>query len=460
MNTNTIEAREFERLTATVFQIDGQYVSRNLQTPSHHVTELDVVATDFKSGKPRKVVCECKATADCGASELLKLKGKQMLAEADEAVLVLSNEPSLLEVMKDVAKRLDVHVVVGNEYDGLFRALSRVSLVERCDEPSQARWMRWYRLEDALRAIVHDCGRAAKDEKGAADPLAQTRDYLRKLEEDFWWRHPDHWERAVESYRLHQRWRRLAQQTAAAYKAGGQGKTARRHLLEAVADGVCPPAQGALYVQTQARVAILVMACECALELAGDGELKAVFQGRKLDFSKTARMRLDEQNPNFRKMVGLLSENADTARLLPGLIQTWIGTWGGFWWVPNLEREYQCLAHGFQIGTAEVQSCLDVLDRLFSVVLGFVGTSKGWFAEIPRGVDAKGWRIKTLKLVPEPFKGLGVMLREELFPSECAEKHECWTQWREHAHNYMENLAHFEADEPTRVAWCQFNPTQ
>jgi len=454
-------AHEFERLAASVFQVDGQYVERNLKTPEHQVTELDVVATDFHCPTPQRTVCECTTSQDCGVSELLKLKGKQILASADRAVMALRRppDPDKLNILEEVARRLRVSLVIGEKYEELFKHLSSKGFVSRCDAGHAQHWMKFYRLEDALRDIVHTLGRQENSDILEREHIRQTREYLRTIEEKFWWKYPDIWERAVQSYRAHNRYRTLARDVATEYKAAGQERTPARHLLVTVQDGVCPPAQGALYVQTRARLAILAIACECSLEIAADERRKAVFEKRELNLSTASVLRLDQQNDNFRKMVGILSNEPELARLLPGVMQTWLGVWGAFSWIANTRNEYRQIASDFETQVSTVRECLRLMDMLFSVAPVFVGTQRGWFAEIPTGRNTEDWRIRTLKLVPEAFKGVGVIMRERLFPEKTKRQHDCWVQWRSHADSYISNLKRIECSDRKRITWPDFGPS-
>jgi len=420
------------------------------------MTEFDVVATDFSQWPVRTILCECKSGTGCKTRDLLQLKGKQYLAGADEAVLVRRSCPSHLKDVDILAQRLGISVVWGRDYAELLQSMKEANLVHRGDAGLADHWLKWYELEDALRQIIQLFARNARKSSTSYSPLAQADKYLCALETDFWWRYPNPWHRSTASYSLHDRWQKLSLKVADKLEAAGEGYKPARHFYSVYAEGRCPPAQGALYVQTRARLAILVAACECALALANDERTKALFYGDELDLSLVSDKSIPPLNPTFREMVTTLAENADIARLLPSLAQRWLYGWGAFFWTDNTSTEEVTLAGNCGVNKAEVQQCVELINRLFTAVPIFIRSERDWFQIIPRGQGDEDWKINTLKMVPEPFKGIGIMLRQDLFPQKAADPPDFWFEWRARAQQYIDNLEQIELGHKKPDSWLQF----
>lgn len=88
--------RQYERLVAAIFRSDGQLVERNRKTPGGRIAEVDVLAWRPEHNRLVCTLVECKCEQKPPKpNDLLLLKGRQALVDADRAVLVTAKPFSL-----------------------------------------------------------------------------------------------------------------------------------------------------------------------------------------------------------------------------------------------------------------------------------------------------------------------------------------------------------------------------
>lgn len=380
--------KEFERKVAAICTAAGLYVTRNLKTPGDKVTELDVIGQQLETVGVKRVLIECK-NCKTGYRDVLYLSGRRGLVAADHSVLASSKNCHNDDDMGRLCRRTGSGLCDAITPETLSQLLSSYGFeLVAIDASYIDAWLRWYQLEDALKAILEV---ERGDNRRPNCKAAYS--YLFSLDCDLWWTYDNLFSRAYLSYDLHGRHRRIAQDVAVAYRAAGNTLDRNRHGYAVYADGKCPPGQAAFYVQTRARITFLALAAECAVCVLSDSS-----------FRTTQCMSAKAQNqagyPAFVSLVNELVKTSELAVLFPLFLQHWICLWGGFW-LESAPSEKEVL--GQEIGATITQ--IDSLLRLMDRALG-----GQWLVGIT--VDRK--RVRCLKMMPEPMKGLGMEHREKV----------------------------------------------
>ena len=303
--------------------------------------------------------------------------------------------------------------------------------------------MVFYRLEDSLKAIL-----TTESQRKAETPVNDAYTYLNSLDIDMWWQHDLPWDRARFSYDLHHRYREVAGLVATHYGACPRPHASQmQHLRATYAEGRCPPAQAALYVQLRARMMLAFLACECALDLLeGDDDRRDAFRRRRDLAVRRESPEFADLSPNFTSAVAKLVRDRELARGLPVFLQSWLYGWGAY--VNEAARNEEMEAIAAEIGETRdaVAEYLDFLGDLYSTLAGDM---------IQRvALGRKG--ILSFNLVPEPFKGIGVRRRiaEGLVRREDLPAYQYrWLDWPE---RYARNLP--AADDGGGFAWEDLEP--
>jgi len=137
-----------------------------------------------------------------------------------------------------------------------------------------------------------------------------------------------------------------------------------------------------------------------------------VFFGRALDFDNAAIPQ--ELKPPFLRLVRALYDKPSGTLLFPALLQAWQNAWGGFLVVERTKTDEDAVAGDVGAKRRHFVYAIDQLDRLLTAVPLFSGTRRSWLAKIPTRSGHAAWQVNTLKLLPEPWKGLGLGRRRLL----------------------------------------------
>jgi len=416
----------FERRMTALLQTNGYYVERNRKTPRNSITETDAVAIRFAPEGEQALVVEYK-NSDVTCTDVLKAKGRESLFQPAKAVVVASGHSSGTMHFEDFCERLGVLAVTGaTDAASAAAQLQQAGLTSHHDAALCQHWEQAYILEDCFKRILIDLGSLSPR---STSPVDKAYQYLWGLDCDMWWRYDNPWSRATLSYRLHFAHQRVAQEVAAQYAAAaafcrpGHSPSPREHLKMAYRSGVCPPAQAALYVQTRARITALAVACECALSEPPERPSHTAFL-----------------SSNFNSVVQVLERNPELASGLVAFLQTWIFSWGGFIIDSQREREYQLIAADIGQPAAYVPRYLELLEELLQVEPAFSADFRGgWRHVIPNAYHP--WRVDTLKLLPEPLKGLGVRRRRSYLPADTLrELPDFYRDWEGWVDSYITRL--------------------
>ena len=106
--------------------------------------------------------------------------------------------------------------------------------------------------------------------------------------------------------------------------------------------------------------------------------------------------------PSFQRFVENHSAT-DAIQCYPQLWQNYIFGWGGFLITDRLDREYANLAMESGLPVTAVKNALDAFDELFPI------KGKRWH------YDKSAAGTQLLKMVPAPFRGLGVVRRHWIY---------------------------------------------
>lgn len=437
--TNNSKGRDYERLIAAIFRADGHLVERNRRTPEG-AADMDLLAWRPHRGRLTCTLVECKCEeGPPGATDLFVLKGRQALVGADRPVFVSAAPFGAVSEAREIARQLEVELADGTSPDKIECQLRHLGLLKSTRSDVIEHWRCVFEVEDACRAILQTEGRRARIALKPGAAIARAQSYLSALD-SLWWCRKDPWLRAVHSYQLHRRNRLVAQDVAVEYEAAGCGRTPEQHLAAAYAKGWCPPAQAALYVQMRARMMLALLAAQCALDLRHDRSRRMGFFG--LEFPRF-ESRIPQELPQpFVRFVEELYDHPQSSLVFPVLLQTWQTGWGGFLLLSKRPAEEKAIAAEVSVSRRHFSYALDQLNRFLTVVDAFVGSRREWFTEFPTHKRHEQWRIRTLKLLPEPWKGLGLARRQRLDnesqPPQPWPKY--YRRWQSHVAAYQEYL--------------------
>jgi hypothetical protein len=155
---------------------------------------------------------------------------------------------------------------------------------------------------------------------------------------------------------------------------------------------------------------LAVLAAECALDVRQDRDRREAFLAKKIEFGPKAIPQ--ELPPSFLQLVNdLYRAGTQAATHFPIILQAWESGWGGFLGTRLQRTEEKVIAEECGTTRRTFSDALERLNRLFTVVGVYLRSRRDWFAMIPTGSRTRAWQVKTLKLVPEPWKGIGLARR-------------------------------------------------
>ncbi len=169
---------------------------------------------------------------------------------------------------------------------------------------------------------------------------------------------------------------------------------------------------GAAYLQTRSKIMSVLALAQDALELVRGCEITP-----KLPSRAFMEARVDRYYGIARR----LSENPGLACKFPVFIQTWIMSWGGFFWKSHLEEEFAVIADDIDDDPENIPIYLELFEELFK-------------SETPsfKWIDDSRLLSDTLELflIPNALMGLGIKRRKMAYPDKL--QREFPTDWEKH----------------------------
>ena len=393
---------QFEHLAAALLAVGGFFVEKNIheRVERRDLQELDVCAWRWQDNGPQRLVVEVKSGA-WHKSDLFSILGKRIYLGCDGGLLVHKKQDDPDPVYSAVIERLRPFEVEAVLLDPMLPDDDLAELIaDLCAQPSDAvnervsvlhslpawRYSFWIEkmLIRALRAGARDAqAESCRGEVKSLLELIHNRFFISDCREQsllLWQHYQDH-PKAT---------RRLINELL---ESGDHeelnGCSKNNAYAKCVFDGELPLVQACLYLESWSRCLILRAAVEMAL-LRETGQLPD---------ADTRGFSLDDILPEYFDDFAQFVKSIECAERLPQLWQAYIFAWGGFLIEESAEAEELALARDVGMPLESVRKGLQAFDYLFP------GLQGGWHSTI------RDTGLRVLKVVPSPFRGLGVQRR-------------------------------------------------
>ena len=389
------QGKELEDYVAALLQCAGYYVEKNIVERGHvEVLELDMVATCYIDGLPKRLLFEVKS-GDWGFSDIFKLLGWKTYMSPDKidsayfvATRLSAGKP--VEFFTEKCAQLGIFLLAVRDHSHIEQALRDAAIIS--NQPSETDHALWRYSLWIERLMVHVVGSSRQSGSGRKGS-GEVYNYQELVKNGIALT-GDVRERVSALYKAHFDHQWLAKAVAAELDGAvydtGSSPLEGKHWEKALFSCEYPLIQAALYYQHKARLSILKGAVDYAcLERAGTlpKEELVKFLGLEIPVHSIP--------PSFRKTVNVI-QSIEHYERIPTLWQTFLWKWGGFFLIDKEQDERNKLAAEAGMPLDAASRALELFDDLFPV-------DGGWFT------DLQGTKI--VKLFPCPFRGIGAAMR-------------------------------------------------
>ena len=179
--------------------------------------------------------------------------------------------------------------------------------------------------------------------------------------------------------------------------------------------------EGVAYLQTRSKIMSVLALAQDALELVREREIAPKFPFYESSGRVGAIVGVSYSSDRYDGIARRLSENPELACKLPVFIQTWIMSWGGFFWKSHLEEEFVVIADDIGDDPENIPIYLELFEELFKSER----TSFKW-------IDDSRFFSDTLELflIPNALMGLGIKRRKMVYPGKLQRQFP--TDWEKH----------------------------
>ncbi len=375
---------ELEDFVAALLQAPGCFVEKSIQ--ELNVLELDVVVTSYADGKPTPRLVEVKSKG-WGFEDAFKVLGWMTYLGFQRGAFIFREPKRDLDAVARTFSSTGLKTIHLEKLDSALATLKAAGFQVIKDELALAVWRFSSWVE---RELVERLRAAKRAEPPRLYPREALRYYGLVNDATFLTRSViERVERLYAAFRSHPK---LTLAASGELKDGiyDTQYDKQNEVFRSVLRGKYPELQACLFIEHRARLSILKAAVDyLALEEAGLIAEKKV--------GKWVVGLFDLLPGTFREGAEWLRGQANY-RHYPCLWQTFLWTWGGFILEDRVEEEYSELASQTGVPESEVPTALEAFDRIF-------GGAGQWIGMLGNT------RIRALKLVPTPFRGLGAFQR-------------------------------------------------
>ncbi|MCL4553462.1 MAG: hypothetical protein M1305_07975 [Candidatus Marsarchaeota archaeon] len=383
--TEPLSAEEFEDFAVAYFQTGGYFVEKNIKERNkHEVLELDAVATHYGHRLPEQSLIEVKS-GDWGFPDIFKVLGWMTYLKIPRGAFIVSSLPKdkPLQFYIDKSKELNIELMVIDDLNKADTVFASSGFELECDRPTCDIWRSAFLIE---RRFLRCIQKSHKSNVSLDGPLEALKYY--SLANDGIFFISDVRDRVSKLYDAYTNHPKLTL-GAAAELCGERFDPEHADpdnacLKEAIFKGKHGLLQACMYLEHRARLSILRGAvdylCEQKAEVRRSALSSSVFP------SKFQESLLEiGRSPNFKSY--------------PVFWQVFLWSWGGFILMDREEEEYAELSKQTGLPPKEIPDALGVYNSMFEIEQG------DWFTILPKS------QMKTVKMVPWPFMGLGVHQR-------------------------------------------------
>lgn len=373
-NTDLIKSgKNLELLVASYFQACNYYVDSNLKWIEEKenslgkvdVLELDVLAKRFYTTSIKTVLIECKR--GCTFNDILKFSGVAKLVAVDINLLVCQSH-DILE-LKSIGEKIGIQVKTPEE---LFSTLSNEQRKKMMFFYSSNNISNLFLDKETIR---RSSGRFSTNEQNAYNSIRGfTAELIGKI-----WRETDLIEQSIHIKTLLDTHPDYVRTIGRQLQIKPGNKISEFYMNENL---LC---QAAAFLILKIRVSYVICAVNCAISLSN-----GVF------------LQVDKINDmSFIAVINLLKEHLEITSKIPLFLQEFIYVFGGM--VSLIDNDLENIANYMGLTICDFRMMISSLKKLFQ--LSEIGMQWGFIEDMG---------VLSLKYVPNPLKGLGLVNRENL----------------------------------------------
>ena len=400
-----LTADQYEHLSASCLAIGGYFVEKNIREriEKRDFQELDVCGWRWKDASSETLLAEAKS-GGWHKKEFFSILGKRVYLNITHGLLIHRKQNDPDPVYAAALEKLHPHQIGAVFLDSAASDETLVQMiVDTCgadyenvalrilDLHSLPAWRYSFWLEKSLLeslVIAHkgNPDSTCLDEAKSLFELTNSRFFVAdaRAQALLLWEHYDEHSkltrRLIEEARVLEIFAELA------------GLSDQQAFWRCAYDGQIAAVQACLYLEHWSRCLILRAAVETLLLRDSGGILED--EGRNVS--------IDYVLPDYFDQFCQYARSIKEVHLLPQLWQTYIFTWGGFLIEDDYYEEIDLIGREIGMSDESVHEGLQAFDHLFP------GVSNGWH------VSLEGTGLQILKMVPSPFRGLGVQRRRWL----------------------------------------------
>jgi len=387
-----------EIFTASYFQSLGYYIESNLkwiedkedQSGKVDILELDVLAKQFTNNTIRSILVECKR--GCTFNDFFKFAGIAQLIKANENILVCQSKQE--NEIKKIGTDMGIKVLTPEDIAPAFsdNNIQELFLFFFVSNNLSNKLFE----KEIIKSVIAPNRPFTNCENQAYNEIRKfMADLIGKV-----WRNPNLVEQASQIKQLLDDHPDFAREIARILQIKPGNKSSEFYMKEN------PMCQAAGYLVLKVRVSYIICAVQCA-------------------YLAAQKVLLDTDNikdASFIKVVDLLRKELELAMQIPWFLQSLIYIFGGTISLIG-DNDVKNIAHYLKMEQSAVYKIIELLEELFS--LAEVRIQWGFINDMG---------IKSLKYIPYPLKGLGMINREKLGFS--TEDFGFRKEWKESLKNY------------------------
>lgn len=377
------DGKNLEIFTASYFQSLGYYIESNLKwiedkedkEGNIDVLELDVLAKKFMNNSIDTILIECKR--GCTFNDFFKFAGVAQLVKADENIMVCqsNHEQDIKKMGLSMGIKILLPKDMANNVIADMQTCKLLLIYFTSNQISNSMLDK-----EKIKSIISPNSSFTKSENLAYNKIRKYMAYLiGKI-----WRNHNLIDQANEIKELLDAQPDFIRKITRILKLAPGNKSSEYYMKR------CPICQAAGYLVLKIRMSYIICAVQCA------------YNAKKEEFLYKENI----NNISFIKVVEVLSEDIQLALQIPYFLQSFIYIFGG---VISLvgDTDIKNIAKYLKIENHKVDKIIELLKKLF--LIGETHIQWGF-------VEDMG--VLSLKYIPYPLKGIGMINREELgFPT-------------------------------------------
>jgi hypothetical protein len=389
---------DLEDYVGALFQSAGYFVEKNLvERDPEDVLELDIVATDYTTGRPVSVLAEAKG-GKWGYPDIFKVVGwMRYLGQPRGAFFIKSAEKDIERVQSRIAS-IDVTLVNLGDFSDPIGAFKDADL-ELGVAPGADKVALWRFSNSVERRLAKKILVNAKSNPEREGPRTVL-EYQRLVNDGIFFSRSYQTTMTLlyDAYQSHPRLTLASalEMDGKSFDPYTSGKTSEL-IREAYQEGKHKFLQACMYVEHRARLALLRAAVNLCCEYPQ--EVDDYFSNPSIS-AADSHVQFGELPTSFREGLRWLRVQPTFHRY--GLFwQQLLWGWGGFYIEDRKDVEFDYMSKYCGIPASEIPTALDAFDRFFPI-----SQSSWWSTSQYHG-------MQILKLVPMVFQGIGAHSRRQ-----------------------------------------------